>query len=423
MFGVTIYLLRRGYTAAGIVSLVQTTTTRTNDLGEYRMYWVTPGRYSIRAESSGGSGVFGIDPAALFAQDTQRGNNAVVEGYARTYFPGVDEESRAGAIDVASGAEMRGIDFTVTPARLYGIRGRLVDSATGQAPRQASIRLLSGNGASSSLNWYNASTGTIRIDNVTPGTYTLTASPSTELRFGNVDPSQARATAVVVIRDKDAEDVFLTMGVPALIRGRIRVEGELPPSVALRGMRVTLVKMEGGQPTGASIEYPTASATDDGTFSLAATPGEFRATLLLPSGLFLKEARLDGRDVLNDSSPFSTAGELELIISSRGGNVEGTVRDSQRRPMVSVQTVLVPNDQRNRPELFKRTLSDRNGRFSISGIAPGGYRLYAWGDLETYSYFDPEVLKKFEGQGTPVQIAESSAQTLDVDVILSGAQK
>ena len=71
--------------------------------------------------------------------------------------------------------------------------------------------------------------------------------------------------------------------------------------------------------------------------------------------------------------------------------------------------VLVPDPKRrDRPELFQRTSSDTSGHFSLKGISPGEYKLFAWEDVESDAYQDPEFLQPFENQGESVTIREGS---------------
>jgi hypothetical protein len=354
----------------------------------------------------------------MFGQYVQRGNNIVREPYVRSYFPGVAEETQASLIEIPSGVEVRGIDLKLTPTRKFKIRGRVVDSATGQSPPEASISLMTGSGGTSAASWYDPRTGSIRIDDVSPGNYTLTASigPMIGVRPRTTAPY---AAASVIVRDADVENLLLTLVQAPLIQGLVKLEGDLPPSVRMNNLRVSLSRMD------ASVPLPpnsNATVAEDGTFTLSGSAeGQFRVTITaIPNGLYLKEARLDGRDVLVTSARFSSAAQLELVVSSRGGTVEGTVRDAQGRALTSIQTVLIPDQQRDRPELFRRVLTDRNGKFSMAGVAPGTYRLFAWEGLEAYGYFDSEILGKYEAQAIPLRVTENSAQTVDLQAIVAG---
>ena len=47
------------------------------------------------------------------------------EDYVPTYYPGTTDPSAAAAQDVAAGAQIRGIDFTLSKAHTVRIRGRV----------------------------------------------------------------------------------------------------------------------------------------------------------------------------------------------------------------------------------------------------------------------------------------------------------
>jgi hypothetical protein len=173
------------------------------------------------------------------------------------------------------------------------------------------------------------------------------------------------------------------------------------------------------------MSNPSSTPAADGSFSLVTVKdGNFRVTMpRLPPGFYLKQATLDDVDVLNTPSRFSVRGNLEVVISGKAAQVDGLVTDDQSRPVAGIEAVLIPDTARNRTELFKRTVTDREGRFSIPDITPGDYRVFAWEDLEANSFFDPEVLKRFEQKGTPIRVGESLRQTVEVKRIPAGAEQ
>ena len=143
---------------------------------------------------------------------------------------------------------------------------------------------------------------------------------------------------------------------------------------------------------------------------------------IAPSGdYFIKEALFDRNDVLTQPLKFSGALSggtgLEIVLSRSVGQVSGLVTDEKLQPVAGVQVVLVPEKNRDRTELFKAVTTDEGGRFLIAGITPGDYRLFSWESLESYGYFDPQVLKEAEPLAKLLHVAESSKQQLDVRII------
>jgi hypothetical protein len=107
---------------------------------------------------------------------------------------------------------------------------------------------------------------------------------------------------------------------------------------------------------------------------------------------------------------------LEILLSPRVGVIEGMATDVAGQPVPGAQVVLIPS-RRERTELFRPVSADSNGHYAIPSIAPGEYVLAAWDAIEPYAFFDPELLGQAERQGKPVQVGESSRQTLNVTSI------
>src|SRR5712692_9455274 len=87
------------------------------------------------------------------------------------------------------------------------------------------------------------------------------------------------------------------------------------------------------------------------------------------------------------------SGRSNYLLSSNGGQVEGMVLNAVRQPATGAAVVLAPDaPRRAQPQLYKEVSTDQYGRFVIKGIAPGGYKLFAWEDVESGAYQDPEFL-------------------------------
>jgi len=138
----------------------------------------------------------------------------------------------------------------------------------------------------------------------------------------------------------------------------------------------------------------------------------------MPTRIYIKDARLDQADVLQSVTiTDSVSGTLEITPSSNSGQIEGVLTDAGQKPVIGIQAILIPERLRERHDLYKIAVSGVDGRFTVRGIPPGEYRLFAWEDLEPFSYFDPEVLKTYEQQGKRVRIAESGKETVEMKII------
>jgi uncharacterized surface anchored protein len=112
------------------------------------------------------------------------------------------------------------------------------------------------------------------------------------------------------------------------------------------------------------------------------------------------------------------AAQFVILLSAAGGQVEGVVQDDNQKPVVGAEVVLVPEpSKRSVFRLFRTSTSDENGHYSINGIAPGEYKLFAWADIEDGAYQDPDVLKLHESRGEAVTVKENSSETEALIVI------
>ena len=135
---------------------------------------------------------------------------------------------------------------------------------------------------------------------------------------------------------------------------------------------------------------------------------------------YVKSMRWGRTDVLADGlHTWSAAqGPLEVVISLNGAELEGTVRDNSREPVVNVTVVAVPEgDNRDRRELYKSASTDRSGHFLFPGMVPGDYTVYAWYDVERGAWQNPEFLRAFEGRGRFVRLREGQNDPLELTVI------
>jgi len=80
--------------------------------------------------------------------------------------------------------------------------------------------------------------------------------------------------------------------------------------------------------------------------------------------------------------------------------------------------VLAPEGpRRDQRAFFKMANSDAQGHFTIKGIAPGDYKLFAWNQSNDPDYEDPEFLKPYENQGEAVTIRENSHESIQLKLI------
>ena len=433
--GLQVQLLRQVYNASGQRTFVTAGTDRTDDRGEYRVFWVTPGRYHLVVSASAAA-------RAVATPGVEATGNEVAENrFPPTYFPGTIDLAQASPIDVRPGEELNAIDVSVSRQALFRISGKVIDPRTGQPPRSASVTIVPRGSAAppvalfGSASPYNPSDGSFELRDVAPGAYwvraTVTAASADSILTANAagrsladiftESVNADRRVVQVAADVSGSDVdglIITVAASAPIRGRLRVEGQ--PLAALGNLDRLQVTLRPATTGTSSNRHRPVSA--DGVFRLDnVSPGEYFATVQpLPEGYYVKEARLDQLDALQQPLVISgpVSGTLDVVLSRAAGRIEGTVTDSRGQGVAGVQAVLVPTPRlRWRFDLFRTATTDGTGRFSLSGIPPGDYSLFAWEALQSFAYFDDDVLRQSETAATSVRIVESSTATVQVTII------
>jgi hypothetical protein len=282
----------------------------------------------------------------------------------------------------------------------------------------------------SGSNNYKAADGSFEVPNVSAGAYILSANiprpnPATPVNFDNLSPAERneyfraqqaedllrpRASVPVTVVNSDLEGVVLALGLNGTISGRIRVEGDAKPSLDFVG-----VQLKNNMPTSILEGGPnTRPVTAEGTFRVEnVRPGEYRIAITgLPQGFYLKEARIGDADALNAPLRYGggDASGLELVLSPNVGTLEGVTEPG-------AQVVLIPTRNRERTELFRPVTADTSGHFAISNTSPGDYTLAAWESIEPFSFFDPNLVRQAETQGTAFRVEESSNKTVNVTAI------
>jgi protocatechuate 3,4-dioxygenase beta subunit len=446
--GVPVELFRPIYDQAGQKKNQRVAVTRTNDFGEYRMYYIVPGRYYLSAGGPAGE----PDPRLQrpdLGDQTYTTPNSVSQYFSPTYYPGTAEAESATALDVQSGADLRGIDLLVNPQRPYRIRGRVVNPRP-ETPFQDLILSLNPQGAdnsgkttisffaSTNLN-YNAADGSFDLRDVNPGAYFITATgvvppppggrpadvatmsfeEQVEFQRSRELRELTRPQVSLPIRvNADLEGLVLVIEDTGFLTGRLRVEpgAATNPAVSLNSVRVQLKHTAILDRLGSGLQVRATAA--DGTFRVDnMRPGEYRLSIAgLPEGLYVKEARLGQIDVLAGPFRYSVGDTtpLDVVLSPNVGAITGTVQDASGRPFPEAKVVLIPNRTRERPELFKAVVADGKGRFAIPSITPGEYTLAAWQTLEPYAFFDPAVIRQAETQGKTLRIEEASSLAVAV---------
>ena len=435
---------------------------RTNDLGEYRLFWLNPGQYYVSATlNDGGRGAGGTGPIAGpgiggavvgaparggpadggrgGARGEGRGQRAAAilgalagmmdtpsedEGYIPTYFPNTTDAQAAAPIQLQPGVTYPNVDLMISPVRTLRVRGQVVDATTGQPAREVQVMLIprqmgrGGLGMNPNLRARNpGDQGSFEIRGVVPGSYDVMATT-------NNRNARLSARVPIEVGGSDVDNVTLVLSPGYPIAGRIAIDGRpaTPTDTEIPRIRINL-RPDSGAPQGPAMGPPPAAAIQpNGTFTLPQVgQGDYRLNVSgMPQNHYVKAARFGSIDVLSQGLRITgqPSSQLEILISPNTASIEGAVTDDKQRPAVNVTVVLVPEGAfRQRLDLYRVVSTDANGRFNLTGIPPADYRLFAWEDVEQGAWQDPEFTRLYQEYGKAYRLAEGARTTADLRVI------
>jgi hypothetical protein len=110
---------------------------------------------------------------------------------------------------------------------------------------------------------------------------------------------------------------------------------------------------------------------------------------------------------------------IEIQVATDPGSVNGRVLSSRQTPVPAATVVLMPDVGRRlyRTDLFRVTTTNEVGQYSMEGLPPGDYRVFAWESVADRAWQDPGFMRAYEEMGKPVRISENARQSVDIPSI------
>ena len=345
----------------------------TDDRGLYRVFGLPPGKYRVSVGESGG------------------GSRGPQQHFAETFFPSVTDVAKATTIEVTEGSEKTGVDITMgRVVQTFRVIGRVVDGETGKpiphvgyGVEHRTIEDGASSGISSSFGGeVTSANGEFRLENVTPGAYTV-------FTFG-IDGSDVPAGSVsFVVTDHDVTDLLIKTKKGASLSGVVVMEGDNKAAKMLGSMRIEAIV----QSTKVRMAPPPWSAvSQDDTFRINGLPsGQVRLALHFSiEGKQFYIARIE-RNGMPASETISVkeneqiAGVTVVIRTLKlTGSIRGQlkVEDGELPSVSQLGLLLWPLDENLQP-MRQTSISppqlDARGRFLSEGLPAGTYRLSVYG--------------------------------------------
>ena len=379
----------------------------TNDLGEYRIADLSPGKYIVQATPP--------NSQVPSANEKDATNDRLV--YAKTYFPGTLDERQAAAVEVSAGGTATA-NFAVQASHAYRLSGTVMGIGANGITQ---LVLMAKNGQGEEQNL--GQDGKFDFPNVLPGTYHAQVMM---VSFGNGQNPSMKMRQIRTPIEVNASDVVglqLQMDTGGDVGGKFRVEGA--ERINWSELNVTLLTVAEGEdePAGLRVAFTQpAEVQEDGSFVIQDAPG---GNCQLAVGArsekyrdyYTKSVLLGGREVIDTGFAVSPGTVLDVVLSAKGARIEGTVIDREGKPAAGASVVTAPGGGKlGRPDAYQYARTDDSGHFFIRGMNPGVFMVLAFEEMEG-NYRAREFAKKYEGKGEKVELDEGSKKSVVLKLI------
>jgi len=375
---------RRGATQAG----------QTNDLGEFRITQVTPGKYLVMVRRDNTVAGPGRNPDGSMQEF----------GYPVTYYPAAREETSAVPVTMTPGQDVTGLVIPLRRTPIYRIRGRVEGIEKGSEREGYQVMVGGRESAGGGRGGMGPGGGRVRADGtfetvgVAPGSYVLTL-----LSFQKGPPLTVGRTTVEV-GSAPAEGVVLFAGAPLKVSGQIRFDATTTAKLGDTKLWFgTSVPGPG---------YTEATVKADGSFELRRVGRDkFRISVTPPAGTYVKSVSVAGQEVFVtglDLSAADAVAPMDVVLGTKPATVGGRVKDA-----TTGVVWLIGADPNGRIT----AKIDAQGRFSQADLAPGEYRAIALESAEMVAEFDDDAQRKAQGKFEKVKLSEGEAATISLTLV------
>jgi hypothetical protein len=404
-------------------------TVQTNDIGEFRIGHLAPGRYVVMVNAQSRN------------QEDPRVEAAPLPQPVPTYFPSVVSRNEAQPVPVGRGQTVTGIEIamgegvpTVVTGRVIVADGPPLSPTTGGAYVSARFDdrdMQGGMGMSSG--------GAMRPDGafrllLAPGNYILEARRMQPPMPGNFTASSEQFGMTKISVAGETMDVSIVLGSGATASGRVVFEGDTPPPSPPAQVSAPLSAPDGG----GSCRPGKLQIAPDWTFKVEGLLGTCGAPTYAMFGRWtLKAIAINNQELKNGAVTFESGqhyGNVQIVVTDRRNELNLHVTDEQGQP-TREYAVLVFSADKSRwegPSPVIRTfvpasaemitsmqalatasgrgsLPPQVGREMIPGLMPGEYYAIALDDIESDASRDPAVLERLAAAAARVTLSEGPA--------------
>ena len=409
---VSVIAWRLEFPQPGIRTWRQVKDTTSNDLGEFRLAGLIPGRYHVAATRT-------AQPPDL---DMRSADYAAVIIPTAGQSQGLLHISEVIAVDTVRGGETSGTAITLVQTRQARVSGSVIDSngrpgATGFVTiRPAQTEGLPGRRTAEVM----TVGGRFTFNSIPIGEYRLTASQPPRAGAGAVLLQSESASLTLSVNEDITGLVLQTQATEPLlalaVSGRVFVDGA--PATARLQVLSWSRDENAIAPEALGMPISAVATKPDGQFVLAIGGGWIVLRHLGSPALALKSVTSGGVDVTDGFDVKRAGGPFEVHLTSLMSRVTGVVKDADGAVTPAADVVVYSVDAAawrlpySRRAILLRT--DDKGRFEATGLPAGQYLAVAPAGLDRAMWADPDRLERWRATATPVSVIDGEVTRVEL---------
>lgn len=369
-----------------------------NDLGEYRVSQLPPGKYRVCATP-----LASIQPS----QSAPGTGQMKAEQIDTTVcYPNAAALDQGTEIEIQDGTELPGVDLRLLHVAAVPVRGTVTGLPAGGSG--VTVLALTQKGLGNAGMSYarktvvDAGSGRFEFKGVVPGQYVVHSLPT------GLGAAAFLVKAPLEVKDQPIDNIEVSAVTPFDLKGTV-VLPENPPE-KLQNTRVVLASEDE-----IMASVPNAQPGADGTFKLdSLIGGRYRIFVApLPWQYHIASIRIADREFTDGMIEVSSgAAQLEVRLAVSEASVSGPLTGADGKPAQGAWAALIPEPRRAFRARAAR--ADQMGVYRLEAVPPGEYQLFCAENLEYDRLEDEEYLKPHLAHGRRIKVEPGSKQSIDL---------
>ncbi|HZD48707.1 MAG TPA: carboxypeptidase-like regulatory domain-containing protein [Silvibacterium sp.] len=406
----------------GRMQWMMASTARTNSDGVFRITGLQPGDYLVYTQ-----------PTREF--DGTPAQGAGIYGYPSAYYPGVADVASAGVLTLSAGQHAQA-DFMLARQEFYQVTVTVANREVGGG-MNLQVHDRSGRPAGLPVRW-NAQQGTAEV-NVPNGSYFLEGRHRGESQlYGRVEFTVAGAPVTglnMALVPLHAVPVTVRKAFSATSStdsGGVVLADTVPENGSSAGLNISLIPADEffGQMGATGGLHPAGGANDGSSFEIDnVTPGRYWVETSAFEG-YVSSIASGGVDLAREPLTVGAGGStapIEVTLRDDTGTisaqvVSGSAGEQSGNTAVGEQHEIyvyaIPLFASSGP--IRMSGLQGSGEATLSGLAPGSYRVVAFDAPQEIDFHTPEGLAKYAGMGETTSVDAGGSAHVQLDVIHTG---